>query len=528
MFNPLLVHEYLTLSAKKFPQKTALIINDEKITYKKLDILSTQFANSIRGLGFERHDRGIIFLDNSIESVIAMYGIMITGGIFIMLSPTIKAAKLNYIIKDSGASLLISSASKADVINAAFGDVNDCCRLIWLDNPEQISNILLKNSYLWKDILNVLKQPVFEDSLPPLRIIDYDLAALIYTSGSTGEPKGVMSSHMNMISAARSIITYLENVEDDIILNILPLSFDYGLYQIIMSIMFGGTVLIEQSFIFPSKILQKIEKEKVTGFPLVPTIVAILLNINDLKKYDLSSLRYFTNTGAALPVEHIKILRELFPNVKIYSMFGLTECKRIAYLPPEEIDERTGSVGKAMPNCEVFVVDGDGNEVKNGVTGELVVRGSNVMRGYWNAPELTAKVYRNGKVLGEKLLFTGDLFRKDEDNFLYFVGRKDDMIKTKGERVSPKEIENMLHNLPGVREAAVIGVPDEISGQAIKAYIVAKNNYNFDAKTVMKFCSENLEIFMVPKYVEFVAELPKNSNGKIDKKVLKELNEILV
>ena len=203
-------------------------------------------------------------------------------------------------------------------------------------------------------------------------------------------------------------------------------------------------------------------------------------------------------------------------------MFGLTECKRIAYLPPEEIKTRPSSVGKAIPNCEIFILDENGNEVTNGEIGELVVRGSNVMRGYWNSPELTEKVYRKGLYQGETLLYTGDLFRQDEEGFLYFLGRKDDMIKSKGERISPKEIENVLCSIHGVAEAAVIGVPDEILGQAIKAFIVKKDGWEIETNEILYYCSKNVESFMVPKYIEFIKELPKSPNGKVDKKILKQ------
>ena len=203
-------------------------------------------------------------------------------------------------------------------------------------------------------------------------------------------------------------------------------------------------------------------------------------------------------------------------------MFGLTECKRIAYLPPEEISNRPSSVGKAIPNCEVFIMDENGREVIVGDVGELVVRGSNVMRGYWNAPELTERVYRKGLYQGETLLYTGDLFRQDEDGFLYFLGRKDDMIKSKGERISPKEIENILCSINGVTESAVIGVPDEILGQAIKAFVVLKDGLEISTNEILYYCSKNMEPFMVPKYIEFIKELPKSPNGKVDKKMLKQ------
>jgi len=228
-----------------------------------------------------------------------------------------------------------------------------------------------------------------------------------------------------------------------------------------------------------------------------------------------------TNTGAALPAEHISRLRNLFPNVKIFSMFGLTECKRVGYLPPDQLDKRPSSVGKAMPNCETFVVDEKGKEVAPGQTGELIIRGSNVMQGYWQDPKLTDKTYRPGRYTQDRILYSGDYFRCDEDGFLYFLGRRDDMIKSKGERISPKEVEDNICRRDGVAEVAVIGLPDEILGQAVKAFIVPAPGTELTEKDVLKYCSQNMESFMVPKYIEFMDSLPKTPNGKIDKKQLK-------
>jgi acyl-CoA synthetase (AMP-forming)/AMP-acid ligase II len=330
-----------------------------------------------------------------------------------------------------------------------------------------------------------------------------------------------MLTHLNMVSAATSIITYLENQEDDIIINMLPLSFDYGLYQVLMAFKFGGTVVLERSFGYPFKVIEKMIQEKVTGFPGVPTIFAILLQLKNLKEYDFSHLRYITNTAAALPVDFIKKLRGAFPHVRIYSMYGLTECKRVSYLPPEELERRPQSVGKGMPNEEVWIVNENGYPVEPGVVGELVVRGSNVMRGYWGLAEETDQALRPGLYPGEKILHTGDLFRMDEDGYLYFVGRKDDMIKSKGERISPREIENCLYGINGVAEAAVMGIPDEILGQAIKAYIAFKDGHVASERNIIQHCRKNLEDFAVPKAVQFMKTLPKTPNGKIDKLALK-------
>ncbi len=527
MFDPTLVHEYLKRSAGTFPDKEALVCSGKRMTYGEIDADSDRIAGALISLGLRRHDRVVLFLDNSCELVVALYGVLKMGGVFVITNGSMKAAKLRFILRDSGASALITHFEKSRIFREAVKGLANSIPVICVGSGEDIANLSPVRSFLWRDIMRQPEHGVNTDARQEngkdiFQGIDNDLATLIYTSGSTGEPKGVMSSHRNMVSAARSIIQYLGNNKEDRVLNVLPLSFDYGLYQVIMVFMFGGTVVLENNFQYPNLILETIQKEKVTGFPIVPTIAALLLRMQDLRRHDLVSLKYITNTGAALPVEHIRRLRQILPNVRIYSMFGLTECKRVCYLPPEEIDRRPSSVGVPMPNCEVFVVDEKGEEVLPGEVGELVVRGANVTRGYWNAPELTASVFRAGRIPGETLLHTGDLFKRDEEGFLYFLGRKDDQIKTKGERVGPKEVENALCRMEGVSEAAVVGVPDEILGNAIRAYVVKSAGVSISEKDVLKFCSDCLESFMVPKQVIFRTELPKTPNGKVDKKALKE------
>jgi acyl-CoA synthetase (AMP-forming)/AMP-acid ligase II len=290
----------------------------------------------------------------------------------------------------------------------------------------------------------------------------------------------------------------------------------------LMTFKIGGRLVLEKSFTYPYKVINLMLQERVTGFPGVPTIFSILLQLEDIKKIDFKDLRYITNTGAALPVDHIRRIRETFPKATLYSMYGLTECKRVSYLPPEELDRRPASVGKGMPNEEVFLVDDSGQRITTSDTvGELVVRGANVMVGYWENPEETAKCLKPGLYPWEKALYTGDLFKMDEDGFLYFVGRKDDIIKSRGEKVSPKEVENVLHALSGVLHAAVIGIPDEVLGQAVKAFIVPKNGASLTEKDVLTHCRANLEDFMVPKHVEFREELEQTSSGKIKKTNLK-------
>jgi acyl-CoA synthetase (AMP-forming)/AMP-acid ligase II len=239
----------------------------------------------------------------------------------------------------------------------------------------------------------------------------------------------------------------------------------------------------------------------------------------DLSKFDLSSLRYLTNTAAALPVSHILEIREKFPSAELFSMYGLTETKRTLYLPPRELDKRPGSVGIPIPGTEAWLEDESGARLGSGERGELVVRGRHVMRGYWEAPELSAERFRQGETPDERLCYTGDIFRTDDEGYFYFVGRKDDIIKCRGEKVAPKEIENVLYGLSEVLEAAVIGVEDPVLGQAIKVFVV-QNGDSLTGKSVLAHCRKHLEDMMIPKFVEFRDELPKTTTGKIDKKGL--------
>jgi acyl-CoA synthetase (AMP-forming)/AMP-acid ligase II len=284
-----------------------------------------------------------------------------------------------------------------------------------------------------------------------------------------------------------------------------------------MAFKVGASVVLERSFTYPYKVLDLMLREEVTGFPIVPTMAAVLLQM-DFSAFHSPALRYLTNTAAALPTEHIRRLRDRFPSAKLYSMYGLTECKRVSYLPPDQLDVRPTSIGRGMPNEEVYIVDDQGNRAPPQVVGELVVRGANVMKGYWELPEETDKMLKPGPLPGEKALYTGDLFRSDEDGYLYFVGRKDDIIKTRGEKVSPREVEDVLHTMPEVAEAAVIGVPDALLGQAIRAVVSLREGARLGEKDVLSYCAARLEDFMVPKSVVFVSSLPKTGSGKVSKR----------
>ena len=510
------VEEFLELSARRTPDKIALVCQERRLTYRELEEQSNQLAHALIERGVLRGDRVAVYLENSVEAVLSIFAVLKTGAVFLVVNPTTKTDKLAYILNNCRAVALITDARKSASLDKSSAELPYLNTLFVAGLNSAPPSCERTKALSLDDVFTNDLQPKLP---PPRKCIDIDLAALIYTSGSTGKPKGVMLTHLNIVSAATSITTYLENTPDDIILNVLPLSFDYGLYQVLMAFKVGATIVLERSFTYPYSVIEKLVREKVTGFPLVPTISAILLQLN-LQDYDFSSLRYVTNTAAALPTHHILQLRNLFPRVKLYSMYGLTECKRVSYLPPDQIDVRPASVGRGMPNEEVYIVDDHGRQVGPNVIGELVVRGSNVMKGYWEAPEATNKVLRPGPLPGEFVLHTGDLFKMDEEGFLYFVARKDDIIKTRGEKVSPKEVEEVLYRLDGIAEAAVVGIPDEILGQAIKAVVTLRAGVQLTERDVQRHCSSNLEDFMVPKFVEFRESLPKTSSGKISKREL--------
>jgi len=510
----MLVQEFLENSARRLAGKTALIDGDHRLSYREVDSGANRLAHSLTDLGVRRGDRVAIFMDNSPETVIGVFGILKADAVFVVINPTTKSDKLSYILNNCRATALITDYRRRKAAIEAASESNYLKAMITVGKDVETDlSIPVRN---WEGIMTG-----YIPQAPERRNIDIDLASLIYTSGTTGNPKGVMLTHLNMVSASTSITTYLENREDDIILDVLPLSFDYGLYQVIMTFQFGGTVVLKKSFIYPYEIINTLKEERITGFPIVPTISAILLQLKKLEDEKFQHLRYITNTAAALPVSHIRGLQKIFPDALIYSMYGLTECKRVSYLPPEELGRRPESVGKGMPNEEVFLVDKKGDRIMEpGVTGELVVRGSNVMKGYWELPGETDRMLKPGVFPWEKMLYTGDLFRMDEEGFLYFVSRKDDIIKSRGEKVSPKEVEKALYTHPDVVEAAVKGVPDATLGEAVKAFVVLKESSSMTEKKIIAHTRKHLEDFMVPQRVVIMDSLPKTSSGKITTKGL--------
>jgi long-chain acyl-CoA synthetase len=503
------VEQFLRDSARRFGDKIALVVGGARLTYRELDRASDRLAGVLAARGITRGDRVIVFMDNCREAVIAIFAALKAGAVFSPINPSTKAEKLAFVLDNCRARALITQEKLRAVASAALAETPSIALTVIAGAREP-----LRGAVSFEAALAAEAEP------PGNPGIDLDLAMLIYTSGSTGFPKGVMMTHQNVVAAATSITTYLENTADDVILNVLPISFDYGLYQVLMAAKVGATLVLEQSFAFPQAIFARMTAERVTGLPLVPTMAALILQMRDLAPDAFPHLRYITNTAAALPPAHIARLQMLFPTARLYSMYGVTECKRCTYLPPAELARRPGSVGIAIPGTEAYVVDEHGARVAPGVVGELVIRGAHVMKGYWENPEATARALRPGPFEWEKVLHTGDLFRADADGFLYFVARKDDIIKTRGEKVSPKEVENALYALPGIREAAVVGVPDPVLGLALKAVVAADPQAKLTAHDVIRHCARHLEDFMVPKMVEFRDALPKTESGKISRRLV--------
>jgi len=521
--HPDLLHEWLRWTARRDRTKEALVCGQERWSYGRLDACSDRFAESLLDMTVTPQDRVVIMLDNCPEAVIGLFGTLKAGGVFVLVAGNTRARRLRYVLDDSQAKVLVANVNRAAAVAEALQGCSHDVQVIWVgqgNNGEVCQEVAGRK---WQDLCAHESESggvSLVGSLVELpRCIDLDLAAILYTSATTGQAKGVMCSHRSMIAAAKSILTYIDNREDDVVLNVLPLSFGYGLYQVLMACMVGFTVVLERSFLYPHITMQRIAQEHVTGFPLVPSMAAMLLRMKNIDEYDFRSLRYITSAGAALPVGHLQRLRQLVPQATVFNMYGLTECVRVCFLSGAELDRRPASVGRPMPNCEVRIVDEYGDPVAPGEAGELIIRGANVMQGYWRDREMTDRTFRSDGETTSRWLYSGDYFRTDEAGYLYFLARRDDLIKTRGERVSPREVEDVICELAAVRETAVIGVPDEVLGQAIKAFIVCDEAL-LEEKAILRHCLKRLEPLMVPKHIEFVAALPKTERGKINRREL--------
>jgi long-chain acyl-CoA synthetase len=508
----MLLPAYLERAANLTPDAVAVVTDGERLTFAELDGRANAVAAGLQMAGVAVGDRVAIHLDNCMETVVAVWATLKAGAAILMVNPSVKGAKLEHLLNHSEASAIILPAAKLGQLEPTLASIGSLHVVVTVGQLPSGAALIRPI-----DFGELSRGPAGKNES---RAIDQDLACLLYTSGSTGEPKGVMLTHANVRTAIDAVAQYLRLTSSDVLMNVLPLSFGYGLTQLFSATKVGATFVLEKGMAFPHVTLSRIASEGVTGFAMVPTIAAVLLRL-DLSRYDLSSLRYLTNAGAGLPPEHARQIRQAIPHADLFLMYGQTECLRISYLDPSEVDRRPDSVGRGMPNQQLSVVDPSGRQVGPGEVGELIVRGSHVMRGYWRMPVETAAALTAGRYPGEVCLRTGDLFRVDADGFLHFVARGDDIIKCKGEKVSPREVENVLYRLVGVEQAAVVGVADAILGQAVKAVIVVRPDVALSAETVQRHCAASLEDFMVPSIVEFRDALPLSDNGKVLKASLR-------
>ena len=508
----MVVQDFLHRSAARNPDNVALVCDGRRLTYGDVDRAANRLANALIRHGVRRGDRVALLLHNSVEAVVSLFAVLKAGAVFVFIDRSTNTERTAFILNNCRATGLVCDAHRRAMVKTIAGRVPSL-RFAVLAGRSPVEPDAWPHPVCSFDAV----QAEFPCDLPPQIDVDLDLACLIYTSGTTGNPKGVMCDHSSMVFAATSVTTYLEHVEDDVILSVLPISFSYGLYQILMTFQVGGRLVLEPSFAYPAGVLALMQAERVTGFAGIPGIYAMLLQMN-VHQCDLPNLRYLTNAAAALPVAQVLELRRKLPATKLYLMYGLTETKRALYLPPDQVDRRPGSVGIAIPGTEVWIENDEGR-LGPGAVGELVVRGRHVMRGYWEAPEATAARFRSGPIAGERVCHTGDLFSMDEDGYFSFVARKDDLIKVQGRKIAPAEIERVLCSLPGVVEAAVIGVRDDDLGEAVKAFLVLDGR-PLTERQVLEHCRMHLDDYMVPKMFEFRNELPKTGSGKIRRAAL--------
>lgn len=500
----------LERTRSRIPDAVAVVAGRERLTYAELDDAANRIANGLMSRGVGRGDRVCIHLEAGVPLVVAVFATLKAGSTFTMVHPSTKAKKLARILADSEAHVLFASATKLKSLAEPLA--TQSLRAV----------VAVLGSALESDPRVVSYEGLLAQGAatkPAKSNIDQDLAAILYTSGSTGEGKGVMLTHLNMVTAMRSIAEYLKLSDDEVVFCPLSLSFSYGLSNLFTTLLVGGRFVIEKSIAYRAATLARMASEGTTGMPIVPSLAPLLL-AGELHDFDLSKLRWITNAGAALPEEHVRRIRAALPDVTLWPMYGQTECVRAAYLEPRYVDAKPTFVGRAIPNTEAWVVDEHGNRAAPGVVGELVVRGANVMRGYLNKPEETAKKLREGPVPGEKVLYTGDLFREDEDGHLQFIARSDDIIKSRGEKVAPREVEEALLSIEGVVQVAVVGVPDPVLGEAVKAFVVPAAGVELTRADVIRHCAARLEDFMLPSVVEFRDALPLTDSGKIAKRQL--------
>jgi len=514
-----LLHELVSVAARRSPERIALHDDGGAVSYAQLAAEVAQFAAALGALGIGRGERVAIYLDKRRETVVASFGAPAHGAVFVPINPLLKAEQVAYILRDCGVRVLVTSPERM----AALANVMPACpelRHVVVTGTAPLP-ALAGNSgnigvHRWHEALAAAP-------LAAHRVVDTDMVGILYTSGSTGKPKGVVLSHRNMVAGAKSVAGYLGNHDGDVLLAALPLSFDAGFSQLTTAFHAGASVVL-LNYLLPKDVVKAVTAHRVTGLTAVPPLWIQLTQVswpNDAG----ASLRYFANTGGRMPLDTLKRLRSLLPQAEPFLMYGLTEAFRATYLPPEEVDRRPDSIGKAIPNSEILVLRPDGTPCDTDEPGELVQRGALVAQGYWNDAQKTAERFRPlpgreaGLVLPEMAVFSGDTVRRDAQGFLYFIGRHDEMIKSSGYRISPNEVEEVLYATELVGECAAFGVPHATLGAAVVVVITARDGVAPDMARLQQLCRERLPAYMVPAQMSLRdGPLPRNANGKIDRK----------
>lgn len=517
-----LIHHMLWTTAARSPEKEALVYKEARLTYGEVAQKTTSVALGLRNCGLKKSDRIGIYLDVSIAQVLSIFAISQAGGVFVPINTLLFPQQVVHIANDCQMKGLIITASKLMALGSTLKEMTSL-EFIVVVSDKEIPKISLA-TYNFKELTQQDTPATWQDWG-----IEKDLAALIYTSGSTGKPKGVMLNHAQVMAGSSIVSEYLKITKSDRILAVLPFSFDAGLNQLTTAFQQGSTLVLI-SFIFARQIIQTLIKEKITALAGVPTLWGLLVQPrSSMAKHQFPHLRYITNTGGKMPQTVLATLQKYLPNTEIFLMYGLTEAFRSTYLPPEQLDTRPTSIGKAIPNTEILVVNEAGQPCKPGEVGELVHRGPTVSMGYWGQPELTAQRLRNHpfhpQEFGsqEKVCYSGDLVTTDEEGFLYFVSRRDTMIKSSGFRISPTEVEEVLMASQKLQAAAVVGVADDLLGQAIKAFVVENEGTKLDIELLLEFCAQKLPRYAIPQQVEILDRLPQTTSGKVNYSALRTL-----
>jgi acyl-CoA ligase (AMP-forming) (exosortase A-associated) len=513
---PTLLHHLLFKTAQHAPLRPAIVHKKTTVCYAQLAEQVQQQAAALIASHLKPQQRVAIFLPKQLETVSSMLAISLAGGVFVPINPVLKAPQVAYILNDCNVHILITSRARLQNLAPVLDNCPDLHTVVLVDHDTPASLLEVRSILGWNDFVH----RTTTHTMP--NIIDTDMAAILYTSGSTGKPKGVVLSHRNLVAGAKSVSEYLQITEQDRLLAVLPFSFDYGLNQL-LSALLNGACCVLLDYLLPRDVLTTLETHKITGLACVPPLWAQLAKL-DWSPSINEHLRYLTNSGGKMPKAVLNAIRQRVPNGQFFLMYGLTEAFRSTYLPPDQLDTRPDSIGKAIPNADILVVREDGSPCVAHEAGELVHRGSLVALGYWNDPIKTAERFKPAPKQNAALPFpeiavwSGDTVTMDEEGYLYFVGRKDDMIKSSGYRISPTEIEEVIYSSGVAKEAAAIGIEHESLGQAV--VVVLSPEPHYDEALLMQHCQAQLPNFMLPAKIIVLASLPKNPNGKIDRNVL--------